>query len=99
MAGMALIDAVLFDFSGTLFRLEADDSWFDGMHVDQRRVDEHLQAELMRRLTDPTESAVELTPAARHAWINRDLDPHLHREANLDVLTESGLTDHHAEER
>jgi HAD superfamily hydrolase (TIGR01509 family) len=30
-------------------------------------------------------------------WINRDLEPHLHREAYLHVLRESGLTDDHAE--
>jgi len=28
------IGAVLFDFSGTLFRLEEDDSWFTGIQVD-----------------------------------------------------------------
>jgi HAD superfamily hydrolase (TIGR01509 family) len=94
---MPTIDAVLFDFSGTLFRLEADESWFQDMQVDERRVDAHLQAELMRRLTSPTESAVTLTPRAHHAWTNRDLEPHLHREANLHVLQESGLADHHAE--
>ena len=48
------VRAVLFDFSGTLFRLEEDDSWFEGMQVDEREVDGHVQAELMRRLTAPT---------------------------------------------
>ena len=50
------IEAVLFDFSGTLFRLEEDDSWFAGMELDSslspaqsREVDGHVQAELMRR--------------------------------------------------
>jgi HAD superfamily hydrolase (TIGR01509 family) len=38
-----------------------------------------------------------MTPDAHHAWINRDLAPHLHREAYLHVLRESGLADHHAE--
>jgi hypothetical protein len=47
------VQAVLFDFSGTLFRLEEDDSWFEGMEVDEREVDGHVQAELMRRLTAP----------------------------------------------
>ena len=38
-----------------------------------------------------------MTPEAYHAWVNRDLAPHLHREAYLHVLRESGLADHHAE--
>ena len=54
MAVVGQIDAVLFDYSGTLFRLEEDDSWFEGMQVDEREVDGHVQAELMRRLTAPT---------------------------------------------
>jgi HAD superfamily hydrolase (TIGR01509 family) len=87
----------LFDYSGTLFRLESDEPWFDGMLVDEREVDGHVQAELMRRLTQPTGRSVEMTPEAYHAWINRDLAPHLHREAYLHVLRESGLADHHAE--
>ena len=31
-----------------------------------------------------------MTPEAHHAWVNRDLAPHLHREAYLHVLRESG---------
>jgi HAD superfamily hydrolase (TIGR01509 family) len=94
---MGRVEAVLFDFSGTLFRLEEDDSWFDGIKVDERQVDGHVQAELMRRLTQPVGRSVEMTPEAHHAWVNRDLEPHLHREAYLHVLRESGLADHHAE--
>jgi HAD superfamily hydrolase (TIGR01509 family) len=94
---MGSVRAVLFDYSGTLFRLEEDESWFDGMQVDEREVDGHVQAELMRRLTQPTGRSVEMTPEAYHAWVNRDLAPHLHREAYLHVLRESGLADHHAE--
>ncbi|MGV0794440.1 HAD family hydrolase [Mycolicibacterium sp. XJ1819] len=97
MAHTRAIEAVLFDFSGTLFRLEEDESWFSGMEVDEREVDGHVQAELMRRLTAPTGQHVEMTEEAYHAWVNRDLAPHLHREAYLHVLRESGLTDHHAE--
>ena len=96
--------AVLFDFSGTLFRLEEDESWFEGMELesplspDQNRdVDGHVQAELMRRLTAPTGRSVSMTPEALDAWTNRDLAPHLHREAYLHVLRESGLARHHAE--
>ena len=94
---MNQVHAVLFDYSGTLFRLEEDDSWFEGMRVDERRVDGHVQAELMRRLTAPVGQHVDMTPEAYHAWVNRDLAPHLHREAYLHVLRESGLADHHAE--
>ena len=93
--------AVLFDFSGTLFRLEEDDSWFAGMELidddGRRAVDEHVQAELMERLTHPTGGrSVQLTDEAYQAWLNRDLAPHLHREAYLHVLRDSGLPDHQA---
>ncbi len=92
------VDAVLFDFSGTLFRLEEDDSWFEGMTLeDDKVVDAHVQAELVHRLTVPTGQTVSMTPEALHAWVNRDLAPHLHREAYLHVLRESGLARHHAE--
>jgi HAD superfamily hydrolase (TIGR01509 family) len=91
------IRAVLFDFSGTLFRLEEDDSWFTGITVDEREVDGHVQAELMRRLTAPTGRSVDMDDEQYRNWVNRDLEPHLHREAYLHVLRESGLTDEHAE--
>jgi len=103
----AEVQAVLFDYSGTLFRLEEDESWFEGIKVDEREVDGHVQAELMRRLTAPvgfhgemtprSDVAAKAAPEAYHAWVNRDLAPHLHREAYLHVLRESGLADHHAE--
>jgi HAD superfamily hydrolase (TIGR01509 family) len=91
------VRAVLFDYSGTLFRLEEDDSWFAGIKADEREIDGHVQAELMRRMTAPTGQHVDMPPEAYHAWVNRDLAPHLHREAYLHVLRESGLADHHAE--
>jgi HAD superfamily hydrolase (TIGR01509 family) len=97
---MGRVEAVLFDYSGTLFRLEEDDSWFEGMKIntaDGRHIDGHVQAELMRRLTAPVGFYGDMTPEAYHAWVNRDLAPHLHREAYLHVLRESGLADHHAE--
>jgi HAD superfamily hydrolase (TIGR01509 family) len=96
MTGMTQVRAVLFDYSGTLFRLEGADSWFEGMEVDERAIDRHYQAELMRRLTTPVGQSVAMTEEAYHAWVNRDLAPHLHREAYLHVLRESGLADHHA---
>jgi HAD superfamily hydrolase (TIGR01509 family) len=94
---MTTTRAVLFDYSGTLFRLEEDDSWFAGIEVDERAVDGHVQAELMRRLTAPTGRSVNMNDEQYGNWINRDLEPHLHREAYLHVLRESGMADHHAE--
>jgi HAD superfamily hydrolase (TIGR01509 family) len=94
---MTATRAVLFDFSGTLFRLEEDDSWFAGIEVDERAVDGHVQAELMRRLTAPVGRSVDMDEQTYQAWVNRDLAPHLHREAYLHVLRESGLAHHHAE--
>lgn len=88
--------AVLFDYSGTLFRLEEDDSWFAEIEVDEKSVDVHVQAELMRRLTAPTGRSVEMDEEQYRAWCNRDLEPHLHREAYLHVLRESGVAQHHA---
>ncbi len=95
--GSVTVRAALFDYSGTLFRLEEDDSWFDGLVVDDKLVDGHVQVELMRRLTAPTGRPVDMGPEEYHAWVNRDLQPHLHREAYLHVLRESGLADEHAE--
>jgi HAD superfamily hydrolase (TIGR01493 family) len=92
------IRAVLFDYSGTLFRLEEDDSWFTGIQVDEREVDGHVQAELMRRLTAPTGRSVDMDDEQYRNWINRDLEPHLHREAYLHVLRESGVAEHQARE-
>ncbi len=94
---MTTTRAVLFDFSGTLFRLEEDAGWFAGMEVDERAVDGHRQAELMRRLTAPTGRSVDMDEQTYRAWVNRDLAPHLHREAYVHVLRESGLAVHHAE--
>lgn len=87
-----MIRAVLFDFSGTLFRLEEQDDWFDGITVDEQAVQGHVQAELMRRVTAPTGSTVPMNAQQQHNWAHRDLEPHLHREAYLHVLRESGLT-------
>lgn len=92
-----MISAALFDFSGTLFRLEEDDSWFASIKVDEQVVDGHVQAELMRRLTAPTGRSVDMNDEQYRNWMNRDLEPHLHREAYLHVLRESGVADHQAE--
>jgi HAD superfamily hydrolase (TIGR01509 family) len=79
------VKAVLFDYSGTLFRLNEDDGWFAGMGLDAAQ-----RADVMDRMTHPT---AEVT---HHAWAHRDLDPDLHREAYLHVLEDSGLAEEHA---
>ena len=81
------VRAVLFDYSGTLFRLEEDDSWFEGM-TRRRAGGRRARA---GRADAPTHrprpvARVEMTPQAYEAWVNRDLAPHLHREAYLHVL-------------
>ena len=83
---MGDLRAVLFDFSGTLARLEENDRWFGGMGLD-----EQMQAAVMDRLTHPTATV------SHPAWAHRDLDPGMHRQAYLHVLHESGLADEHAE--
>ncbi len=80
------VKAVLFDFSGTLARLEEDENWFAGMGLDAAR-----QSEVMDRLTHPT-------AAVTHpSWEHRDLDATMHRDAYLHVLRASGLADDQAE--
>lgn len=91
---MQSVKAVLFDYSGTLFRLDEDDSWFEGIPG----VDDVVRAELMDRLTHPTGSGVDMPPEVYRAWLHRDLEPALHREAYLHVLQTSGLDDPHAAE-
>ncbi len=83
---MGEVRAVLFDFSGTLARLEENDHWFAGMGLD-----EQMRSTVMDRLTHPTATVTH------HAWDRRDLDPESHREAYLHVLRESGLAHGHAE--
>ncbi|GAA5053751.1 HAD family hydrolase [Nocardia callitridis] len=86
------ISAVLFDFSGTLFRLEEDQSWFDEITgTDGKAWQVHEKVELMRRMTAPVEQVVEFDAEQRYAWENRDLDPRMHRIAMLAVLRGSGV--------
>ena len=78
--------AVLFDFSGTLARLEEAEHWFDGMGLDAG-----ARAAVMDAMTHPT------ADVDHDAWPHRDLDPERHREVYLHVLRESGLAPAHAE--
>ncbi|MBB5956646.1 FMN phosphatase YigB (HAD superfamily) [Saccharothrix tamanrassetensis] len=72
------IRAVLFDFSGTLFRLEHES------------LAEH--ADLMRALTAPVGVAegLDIDPAE---WERRDLDGDLHRDLHIKALTAAGAQD------
>ncbi|MFD3508337.1 HAD family hydrolase [Nocardia sp. NPDC058666] len=88
------IDAVLFDYSGTVFRLEDDTAWADELVGDDgAEFDVAAKAEVMRRMTAPVEQFMTFDAAGQHAWDNRDLDPALHRHAYLEVLRGSGLPD------
>jgi HAD superfamily hydrolase (TIGR01493 family) len=83
---------VLFDFSGTLFRLEQDETWLtDLTDHGGERLDLEAQTELMRRMTAPIGQVVDLDDEHRHAWENRDLDPELHKKVYLKVLQQSGV--------
>ncbi len=82
----------MFDFSGTLFRLEQNESWVAHLKdSDGVPLDLEAQAELMRRMTAPTGKVVELSEEYQYAWENRDLDPALHEKIYIEVLRKSGL--------
>ncbi|QWF81497.1 HAD family hydrolase [Amycolatopsis sp. CA-230715] len=86
------IRAVLFDFSGTVFRLEQDETWLAELTGDEGDpLDLEAQAELMRRMTAPVGQVVQLDAEYQHAWENRDLDPGLHEKVYLEVLRQSGV--------
>lgn len=86
------IRAVLFDFSGTLFRLEQNESWLTELTDHEGEpLDIEAQAELMRRMTAPVGQVVELDAEHQHAWAHRDRDPELHRKVYLEVLKKSGV--------
>lgn len=86
------IRAVLFDFSGTVFRLEQDETWLADLTGDGGDpLDLEAQTELMRRMTAPVGQVVQLDPEHQHAWDNRDLDPDLHEKVYLEVLRQSGV--------
>lgn len=87
------INAVLFDFSGTLFRLEQDlTSDLDLTGADGTSIGPDEREDLMLRLTT-SRGSVGLAGEYLDAWDSRDLDPDLHRKAYLEVLRLSGITD------
>ncbi|MGH3763038.1 HAD family hydrolase [Actinophytocola sp.] len=71
-----MIRGVLFDYSGTLFRLEPDPSWSE---------------ELIGVLTASTLVAEHLPRELAEGWARRDLDPDLHRRVYLASLAASDL--------
>lgn len=92
------IQAVMFDFSGTVFRLEQDDSWLAEFTGDDgTALDIEARTEIMRRMTAPSRQVVQLSEEFRYAWENRDLDPVLHIKIYLEVLRKSGLRPEQAE--
>nr|WP_042198311.1 HAD-IA family hydrolase [Kibdelosporangium sp. MJ126-NF4]CEL23326.1 N-formylglutamate deformylase [Kibdelosporangium sp. MJ126-NF4]CTQ94488.1 N-formylglutamate deformylase (EC 3.5.1.68) [Kibdelosporangium sp. MJ126-NF4] len=83
------INGVLFDFSGTLFRLEPDLSGLTD--TDGTLLDAEQQVEVMRRMTAPTGRPDGLPERLHDQWDRRDLDPDLHREVYLGVLGAAGV--------
>lgn len=89
-----MIDAALFDFSGTLFRLDYTEQSLTSMLGEHAAtVDADSKAELLRKLTSPAGMSTGLTDDEQRDWLARDLDPAAHRRANLAVLRVGGLTD------
>ncbi len=85
--------AVLFDFSGTLFRFTDQPEWFAELH-DENGQPLHLdhQMELIRRMTQPVGLPAAVEDDDRISWERRDLDPAEHRRAYLAILRASGLS-------
>jgi HAD superfamily hydrolase (TIGR01509 family) len=88
-----MIDGVLFDFSGTLFRFEPGPDWPSVL------TEEATRERLVTVVTAPTMSADHLPPDLVDAWHRRDLDPDMNRAAYLATLTSGdfGLTDDEVE--
>ena len=80
-----MIQGVLFDFSGTLFRFEPSPGWPSGA------ADDAARARLTDVLTAPTMSNELLPPDLAQAWERRDLDPDVHRTVYLAMLAGSGV--------
>ncbi|MCA0158694.1 HAD family hydrolase [Tsukamurella sp. M9C] len=93
-------EGVLFDFSGTLFRLEPDPAWFAGLTAaDGRELDDAAQRELLYRMTVPVGVPVPMEGDALRTWHARDLSSADHRGAYLHVLQRSGVADEGERER
>jgi HAD superfamily hydrolase (TIGR01509 family) len=78
------IRGVLFDFSGTLFRLEPD---LEGLvDLTGNSLSGEGQVEVMRQMTAPVGRPGGLPGHLKDDWDKRDLNPPLHRELYLAVL-------------
>jgi HAD superfamily hydrolase (TIGR01509 family) len=83
------VKGVLFDYSGTLFRLQPS---LDGLAgPGGSPLDGEAQAEIMRRMTAPAGRPDGLPEHRHDQWERRDLDPELHRELYFDMLRGSGV--------
>jgi len=83
------VTSVIFDFSGTLFRLEHNDDWTDRIGFSAADTD---IVELMRWMTTPIDPPVPLDADLLHAWRHRDLDPALHRTVYTEILRQWRIT-------
>ncbi|WP_086821481.1 HAD family hydrolase [Allokutzneria sp. NRRL B-24872] len=78
------IRGVLFDFSGTLFRLEVASGWLDGI------MDDATASELMRKMTAPVTAESDVP----EDFERRDLDELTHRRVHVEMLVRAGVSDH-----
>ncbi|ASO18001.1 HAD superfamily hydrolase (TIGR01509 family) [Actinoalloteichus hoggarensis] len=87
------IRGVLFDFSGTLFRLEPGPAWFRGLTPGEvgSPLSEDAEAELIVALTAPAGEGAGLPASLADAWRRRDLDPVLHRTVYEAIITGAGI--------
>ncbi|GAA2747605.1 HAD-IA family hydrolase [Kitasatospora cinereorecta] len=82
-----MIKGVMFDFSGTLFRIDSTEQWLAGhLAASGLRLDEPVRTELVRRLEEfgaLPGGVVPRTvpPEVEELWHVRDLTPELHRAA------------------
>jgi HAD superfamily hydrolase (TIGR01509 family) len=83
------IRGVLFDFSGTLFRLEPNLAGL--LDLDGRPLSGEHQVEVMRQMTAPTGRPPGLPQRLHDHWDSRDLNPPLHRDLYLAVLSGAGV--------
>lgn len=79
------IRGVLFDFSGTLFRLEIGESWLP------EAADAERAQHLMQVMTAPVGPSTHLPVHMADDWQRRDLDPAVHRRVYTESLRRAGL--------
>jgi HAD superfamily hydrolase (TIGR01509 family) len=83
-----MIRGVLFDYSGTLFRLEPGAAWGEEFAA----FSEAQRDRLTRVVTTWSPAGTEnLPPDFADGWARRDLDPELHRRVYLTALAGSGV--------